>query len=53
MQDLGAGRIKKEDKIDLSVGIKLNKTVNNKVKKENYWELFIIIKKYLIWKKDL
>lgn len=33
VQDLGAGRIKKEDKIDLSVGIKLNKTVNNKVKK--------------------
>lgn len=33
VQDLGAGRIKKEDKIDLSVGVKLNKTVNNKVKK--------------------
>ena len=33
VQDLGAGRIKKEDKIDLSVGIKLNKIVNNKVKK--------------------
>ena len=31
---LGAGRIKKEDKIDMSVGIVLNKKVNDFVKQE-------------------
>ena len=31
---LGAGRIKKEDKIDMSVGIVLNKKVNDFIKKE-------------------
>ena len=31
--DLGAGKVKKEDKIDYGVGIVLNKTVSDKVKK--------------------
>ena len=31
---LGAGRIKKEDKIDMAVGIKLNKKVGEKVEKD-------------------
>ena len=31
--DLGAGRIKKEDKIDYTVGIVLNKKVTDRVKK--------------------
>ena len=30
-RDLGAGRIKKEDKIDMSAGIVLTKKVNNQV----------------------
>ncbi len=33
VSDLGAGRKKKEDTIDLSVGIYLNKTINEEVKK--------------------
>jgi len=32
-RDIGAGRIKKEDKIDYTVGVVLNKTLGSKVKK--------------------
>ena len=32
--DLGAGRIKKDDKIDMSVGIVLNKKVNDFVEQD-------------------